>query len=117
VLERIRKAAARTLVELFDAMDQIQAQAARIRLPLLLIHGGDDVLASPEGSRFLHAHAASSDKILRIYPGLYHEIFNEPEREAGVGGSPGLVRASLTGSASRPAEDRSCRLTHPECAR
>ncbi|HEY8054134.1 MAG TPA: lysophospholipase, partial [Steroidobacteraceae bacterium] len=75
------KASARTLVELFDAMDRIQAQAGRIRLPLLLIHGGDDVLASPEGSRFLHAHAASGDKTLRIYPGLYHEIFNEPERE------------------------------------
>jgi alpha-beta hydrolase superfamily lysophospholipase len=47
---------------------------------LLLLHGGDDALASPEGSRFLNEHAGSADKTLKIYPGLYHEIFNEPER-------------------------------------
>jgi alpha-beta hydrolase superfamily lysophospholipase len=47
----------------------------------LLLHGGDDAMASPEGSRFLDEHIGSSDKTLHIYPGLYHEIFNEPERD------------------------------------
>ena len=38
-------------------------------------------MTSPEGSRLLHERAGSADKTLKIYPGLYHEIFNEPERE------------------------------------
>jgi acylglycerol lipase len=32
----------------------------------------------------VHALAASSDKTLKIYDGLYHEVFNEPERAAVV---------------------------------
>jgi alpha-beta hydrolase superfamily lysophospholipase len=29
----------------------------------------------------LHAALGSADKTLKIYDGLYHEVFNEPERE------------------------------------
>jgi alpha-beta hydrolase superfamily lysophospholipase len=75
------KLSARLVAELFRAMGIIQARAAEITLPLLLLHGGADAMASPEGSRFLDAHVSSGDKTLHIYPGLYHEIFNEPERE------------------------------------
>jgi alpha-beta hydrolase superfamily lysophospholipase len=46
------------------------------------LHGGEDAMTSPEGSRFLFEHAGSTDKSLEIFPGLYHEIFNEPERDA-----------------------------------
>jgi alpha-beta hydrolase superfamily lysophospholipase len=55
--------------------------AARIDVPLLLMHGGDDKLTSPDGSRRLHERVGSVDRTLRIYDGLYHEILNEPERE------------------------------------
>ena len=74
------KMTARKVSELFKGMNQIQAEAGRISLPLLLLHGGDDAMTAPEGSRFLHDHVGSQDKTLKIYPGLYHEIFNEPER-------------------------------------
>jgi alpha-beta hydrolase superfamily lysophospholipase len=74
------KMTARMLRELFAGMSKIQAGAARITLPLLLLHGGADVMTAPEGSRFLYEHIGSSDKTLKIYPGLYHEILNEPER-------------------------------------
>ncbi|MCZ6828656.1 MAG: lysophospholipase [Gammaproteobacteria bacterium] len=75
------KLSARLVAELFQAMENIQTRVAEIKLPLLLLHGGADVMASPEGSRFLDANVSSRDKTLNIYPGLYHEIFNEPERE------------------------------------
>lgn len=42
-------------------------------------------MTSPEGSRFLYENAGSEDKSLEIFPGLYHEIFNEPERDAVFG--------------------------------
>ena len=29
----------------------------------------------------MHANAGSADKTLKVYDGLYHEIFNEPEQE------------------------------------
>jgi alpha-beta hydrolase superfamily lysophospholipase len=74
------KMSARMLRELFAGMRAIQAGAARITLPMLLLHGGADVMTAPQGSRFLYEHISSSDKTLTIYPGLYHEIFNEPER-------------------------------------
>jgi alpha-beta hydrolase superfamily lysophospholipase len=75
------KMTARMVRELFNGMQQIQNDAARIALPVLILHGGADVLTSPQGSRYLHQHVSSNDKTLTIYPGLYHEIFNEPERE------------------------------------
>jgi alpha-beta hydrolase superfamily lysophospholipase len=67
--------------ELFAGMAGLQADAAGIRLPMLMLHGDADVLTSPDGSRYLHHHISSTDKTLIIYPGLYHEILNEPERQ------------------------------------
>ena len=75
------KLSARKVSELFKAMAGIQANAAGISLPMLILHGEADTLAAPEGSRFLNEQIGSADKTLKIYPGLYHEIFNEPERE------------------------------------
>jgi alpha-beta hydrolase superfamily lysophospholipase len=37
-------------------------------------------MASPSGSEKLYAGISSSDKTLKIYPGLYHEILLEPEK-------------------------------------
>jgi len=76
------KMSARMVAELFAGMKQVQAEAGHISLPLLLLHGGADMMASPEGSRFLYEHVSSADKTLEILPGLFHEIFNEPEHEA-----------------------------------
>ena len=75
------KMSARKVFELFKAMHHIQANAEKITLPMLLLHGGDDAMAAAEGSRFLYSRISSTDKTLKIYPGLYHEIFNEPEKE------------------------------------
>ena len=75
------KMSARKVSELFHGMNHIQQHAGEITLPMLLLHGEADSMASAEGSRFLAAHISSPDKTLKIYPGLYHEIFNEPERE------------------------------------
>lgn len=74
------KLSARMVSQLFAAMQLVQHRAAEIHCPLLLLHGGADVLTAPSGSQFLNDSVASADKTLKIYPGLYHEIFNEPER-------------------------------------
>ena len=65
---------------LLSAMQSFPDRVAGLRLPLLILHGTGDELADPSGSRMLEARAGSSDVTARYYPGLYHEIFNEPER-------------------------------------
>ncbi|MFZ5727502.1 MAG: alpha/beta hydrolase [Pseudomonadota bacterium] len=76
------KIGARLGKEFMDAMAAAQAGAPTIRLPLLIQHGEADRLTAPAGSRHLFDHVASADKHLEIYPGLFHEIYNEPERDA-----------------------------------
>lgn len=56
-------------------------RAPAITAPLLVVHGADDQLVSAEGSRRLVECIGSSDVELKVYPKLYHEVFNEPERE------------------------------------
>ena len=74
------KLPARTLGEMLRTMDAMPDRVVGLRSPLLLLHGAEDRLCPPAGSEMVHARAASSDKTLKIYPGLYHEVFNEPER-------------------------------------
>lgn len=71
---------ARTGAEMVRASKQIGDQFVKLTLPVLFMHGTADRLADPEGSRLACQRAASADKTLKLYPGLYHEIFNEPER-------------------------------------
>ena len=74
------KLSARLLREFFAGIGKLETNAGNLRLPLLILHGGEDVMVSPEGSRMFYSWVSSPDKTLKIYPGLYHEIFNEPER-------------------------------------
>ena len=71
----------RTGAEILRAAKRIQRGMERLQLPLLILHGTKDVVTDAEGSRLLAARAGSSDKTLRLYEGLYHEVFSEPERE------------------------------------
>lgn len=57
-------------------------RAAALTAPLLIVHGENDGLVPVAGSRRLADCAGSADVTLRVYPGLYHEVFNEPERDA-----------------------------------
>jgi alpha-beta hydrolase superfamily lysophospholipase len=75
------KLSARLLVEMFGAMGECTNRAAEINLPILIMHGGGDVMTAPAGSKLLYETISSTDKTLKIYDGLYHEIFNEPEQK------------------------------------
>ncbi|MGL3823213.1 lysophospholipase [Sphingopyxis sp. R3-92] len=76
------KIGARLGKEFMDAMAAAQAGAPTITLPILIQHGEADRLTAPDGSRYLFEHVSSADKTLKIYPGLFHEIYNEPEQDA-----------------------------------
>lgn len=92
------KIGARLGKEFMDAMNAAQAGASTITLPILIQHGEADRLTAPEGSRFLFDHVSSKDKRLEIYPGLFHEIYNEPEREAVLDDLIGWFDAHVSGA-------------------
>jgi alpha-beta hydrolase superfamily lysophospholipase len=52
-----------------------------IQMAVLLIHGTDDQLCSIDGANYVWVQLITIDKVLQGYPGLYHEVLNEPERD------------------------------------
>ncbi|MBC8099518.1 MAG: lysophospholipase [Armatimonadetes bacterium] len=69
------------VARLLTAATGAQSQLQRLTLPLLILHGDADRVCPPSGSELLYARAASADKTLHLYPGLYHEMHNEPEQQ------------------------------------
>ena len=68
----------RALITVGETMPQ---RAAAITAPLLVVHGDKDRLIPVEGSRRLVECVGSTDVHLKEYPGLFHEVFNEPEKD------------------------------------
>jgi alpha-beta hydrolase superfamily lysophospholipase len=68
---------ARALLSVGETMPQ---RAAALTAPLLVVHGEQDKLIPVAGSHHLLECVASEDAHLKVYPELYHEVFNEPER-------------------------------------
>jgi len=88
-----------------EATERAQAGAPQVTRPMLLLHGEDDPLCKAEGSRlFFEAlpreHVKGSE--LRIYPGLRHEIFNEPERGEVFADMLTWIEARLVDRAAMP---------------
>lgn len=63
------------------AGEQVVQAAPRWTVPTLLMWAGADRCVAPRGSAAFAAAAPGSVLRSRCFDGLYHEIFNEPERE------------------------------------
>ncbi len=61
---------------LLTAQGTATAGVARLHVPTLVVHGGDDRLIPPACSEIL---ATVPGVERRVYPGLRHEMLNEPE--------------------------------------
>lgn len=75
--------------------ENMPQRARKITAPLLVVHGEDDRLVPAAGSRRLVEHIGSDDVELKIYPQLFHEVFNEPEREQVLDDVTGWIQARL----------------------
>lgn len=75
------KVPARTGAEILAATQALPDRLERLRIPVLILHGVEDRLATPAGSRMVHERVATEDRTLRLYDGLHHEVFNEPEQD------------------------------------
>lgn len=75
------KTSARLAAEMLSAMQRVSSEAGRISLPVIMVHGSEDKLVEPAASQMLYDKVSSEDKTIKIYPGYYHEVFNEPGRD------------------------------------
>ncbi len=93
-----------TLSAMMRAASRIRKRAGRMGGPLLIMHGTEDALVSPEASRSLHEVAGADDKTLKLYEGLFHEILNEPEQRQVMADMLGWMEERI--AAARVAEER-----------
>ena len=75
------KVPARTVAELGDEVETFAERAGAITVPVLILYSSTDPIVAPEGSRMLAERVGSSDVTIRDFPGLRHEIMNEPRRD------------------------------------
>ncbi|HUR52060.1 MAG TPA: lysophospholipase [Mycobacteriales bacterium] len=79
------KVRARSGAEMLAAAGRVVSGVSRLTLPVLIMHGAADRLAPPGGSKLVAERIRSTDKTLTLYDGLFHEIFNEPEKDQVLG--------------------------------
>ncbi len=72
---------ARVGAEFLSSIKWVNERFDQIKLPLLALHGSADRLTMPNGTEKLYKEAASEDKTLYFFEGLYHELIHEPERD------------------------------------
>jgi alpha-beta hydrolase superfamily lysophospholipase len=61
--------------------EMLMARAAEIRVPLLMVLGGQDTVIDPGTSREFFDRLGSDDKTLLFYPKMLHEPLNDLGRE------------------------------------
>jgi alpha-beta hydrolase superfamily lysophospholipase len=76
-----RKLPVRTVAELAAAVESFPDAVPAITVPTLILYGTGDQICPTEGSVMVGRRIGSTDVSVKSYPGLYHEILNEPEQE------------------------------------
>ncbi len=66
--------------------------AVGVKVPMLLLHGEADPICPVEGSQRFFEQLHVTQRRLITYPGLRHEILNEPERSRVLGDLVGWIR-------------------------
>jgi alpha-beta hydrolase superfamily lysophospholipase len=75
------RVSSRLYVDMVAAGQEVLERAADILLPVFLVHGETDRLCDCTATEEFYATAGSPDKTLHIWPALFHEVHNEPEKD------------------------------------
>lgn len=75
------KVSVRWFQELHKAMGQAWEARDRIKIPLLVLQAGEDALVCADAVRRF-VEGVPGDAQFQRFPGLRHEVLNEPERES-----------------------------------
>ena len=72
---------AATAYELIRVCNELQGRFEEVEVPLLIVHGGGDVVCDQACVEELHRRASSEDKTIKIYPGMWHQMVGESEED------------------------------------
>ena len=75
------RVSARWFTEFLKAMERVNSGAKSLKTPVLMQLAQDDRLTDPVVSEAFFENLTVRDKTLRVYQGLYHEIYNEVEEK------------------------------------
>jgi lysophospholipase len=75
-------ASTRFYTELLRATDETLRGGDKLALPCLVMVGSGDGIVDSSATQEFFKTIASSDKTLKVYQGLYHELLNEPEKDS-----------------------------------
>eukprot|EP00249_Psilotum_nudum_P012182 c23626_g1_i1 orf=184-1140(+) len=73
------KPRAATAQEFMRVVKELESRLHEITIPFLVVHGELDIVCDPEGVKNLYEKASSSDKTLKIYEGMWHQLVGEPK--------------------------------------
>ncbi|OQS16983.1 lysophospholipase [Nocardia donostiensis] len=79
------KLPARTATEILNASIAVKGRLDKLTVPTLAMHGTADTIAAPSSTDLIEKGAGTEGLTVRRYEGLYHEIFNEPEKDQVLG--------------------------------
>ncbi|KAG9133563.1 hypothetical protein Leryth_016518 [Lithospermum erythrorhizon] len=71
----------RTGYEILRIAAFLQQHQCKLTVPFLVLHGTADNVTDPKASEKLHREASSTDKSIKLYDGLLHDLLFEPEKE------------------------------------
>lgn len=87
----------RGFLEAAGQVDEVRGRLGELSLPMLVMHGSADLLVNPQALRDVVGSASSEDLTAILWPGLWHEIFNEPERDEVIRVLTDWIAARLAG--------------------
>lgn len=74
------KITAKTFLESSAAAEYALVNAGKNTVPLLMMHGKEDVITSVKGTQQFYANAGGLNQ-MKLWEGMYHEIHNEKQKD------------------------------------
>ncbi|MBA0554128.1 hypothetical protein Golob_013253 [Gossypium lobatum] len=70
----------KTALEMLRTSISLERGLNEVTLPFFVLHGEADIVTDPEVSKALYEKSSSSDKTIKLYPGMWHGLTSgEPD--------------------------------------
>ncbi|EEF39219.1 conserved hypothetical protein [Ricinus communis] len=73
------KPPAATAMAFLRVCEYIRRHCHELEVSLLMVHGEEDAVCDVNAARFVYESAATKDKTLKIFPGMWHMLIGEPK--------------------------------------
>ncbi len=90
-----RAIAVNILINLHDTSTRLLADARAIRVPTLVLAAGADWVVKLSAQRRFFERLSSPVKEMQVYPGLYHDLFHETDRNVPIAKAREFIRTAF----------------------